>query len=356
MTRRDTDRAPSDSWSALARKVAFLRRPEGYPEPTSRVDAVETHMSWVFLTEHTVYKLKKPARRALVDLITLESRRRNCEAEVLWNRRLAPDVYLGVVPLGLDEEGHLLLGEGTRVVDWLVKMRRLPADRMLDRIMASGTLGRADVERVGETLAKFYREAIRVEIEPAEYRRRFADDIREIGRDLEELSPIPASRTETVSGALFDFLRRRSRLVDERVAAGRIVEGHGDLRPEHVCLLAEPVVIDCAEFSHDLRTVDPADELSFLAIECELAAGPAFIERILFETYTHATGDAPLPALVSFYKTYRAFVRAKLAIWHLRDAQVKDTRKWIERTERYVSLAERLVQESAESPSRTAPP
>jgi uncharacterized protein len=313
-------------------------------------------MSWVFLTDDAVYKLKKPARLALVNLVTLESRCRNCEEEVLWNRRLAPDVYLGVVPLGLDEEGHLRLGLGARLVDWLVKMRRLPADRMLDRAMASGELGREDVERVAETLARFYRRACAVEIEAEEYRRRLVDDVRDIGRELAELSPISESRIQSVSRALMRFLRQRANLFDERVRQGKIVEGHGDLRPEHVCLLAEPVIIDCVEFSHELRTVDPADELSFLAIECELAGGPPYIEQILFESYARATGDVPSRPLVGFYKAYRAFVRAKLAIWHLRDAQVKDTAKWIERTERYVSLAERLVRESLESPPRAVPP
>lgn len=356
MRRRDSDRARWDSWSALAQKVAFLRRAESYPDPTTRVEAIETHMSWVFLTDDSVYKLKKPARLALLNLVTLESRRRNCAAEVSWNRRLAPGVYLGVVPLGVNEKGSFVLGAGADVVDWLVKMRRLPAERMLDRAIATGALERVDVERVAETLAAFYQRAPSVGIGADEYRRRLLGDVRDVVRELVELSPICESRVQSVSRALAGFLRRDEGLLDERVRRGSIVEGHGDLRPEHVCLLASPVVIDCVEFSEELRTVDPADELSFLVIECELLGGRPFIEEILFDTYARATGDVPGRPLVWFYKTYRAFLRAKLTIWHLRDPNVKDPRKWIERAERYVSLAERLVSEWPEPPVRGEEP
>jgi aminoglycoside phosphotransferase family enzyme len=332
-----------DSLPALERKVAFLEKPESYPEPTTRVEVIETHMSWVFLTDETVYKLKKPARLALVDLVSLESRRRNSEAEVRWNRRLAPEVYLGVVPLALDADGRLVLGGAGTVVDWLVKMRRLPAPKMLDREISTGEVTPRDVRRLAERLADFYRAAPRIEIGADSYLRRFRDDVRDVEDELRQLSTIPSRRVKRISNGLWSFLDRWARLLEERVEQGRIVEGHGDLRPEHVCLLERPVVIDCVEFSRELRTVDPLDELGFLAIECKLMGGPAFIEEILFETYRRATDDRPSGELVGFYELYRSFLRAKTTIWHLRDETVRDREKWIERTERYVTLAERLL-------------
>ncbi len=344
MTRDDREARPS-----LAEKVSFLERPESYLEPTTRVDAIETHMSWVFLTDEYAYKLKKPVRFKLLNLATLEDRRRNCDAEVTWNLRLAPDVYLGVVPLGVDETGRLVLGTGTRVVDWIVKMRRLPADRMLDRVIASGRVEPADVRRVAETLAAFYLRAPRADVEFGTYRGRFLDEIGEIEGELRELSPIPGNRIDGVSAALRDFLEHRRDLIDARVREGRVVEAHGDLRPEHVCLLPQPRIIDCLEFAAELRILDPADELGFLSVECEVASGPPFIERILFETYSEITGDRPPRPVVSFYKTFRAFLRAKITIWHLRDPEVKDISKWVGRTERYLEAAERLLQSGCSS-------
>jgi aminoglycoside phosphotransferase family enzyme len=332
------DRRPS-----LADKVAFLERPGSFPEPTTRVEAIETHMSWVFLTDEYAYKLKKPVRFKLLNLATLEDRRRNCETEVTWNRRLAPGVYLGVVPLGLDENGRLALGSEREVVDWLVKMRRLPAESMLDRLIAAGKLERSELRRVAETLARFYQAAPRASLGEEDYRLRFVREVEEIVRELEELSPIPGARIHAVAAALLRFARDRADVLRSRVREGRVVEAHGDLRPEHVCVLREPVVIDCLEFDPELRLLDPADELSFLVMECELAGGPAFIEDELFAAYRARTSDRPPPSLVRFYETFRAFLRAKITIWHLKDRDVKDAEKWISKTSRYVEAAERLA-------------
>jgi len=126
-----------------------------------------------------------------------------------------------------------------------------------------------------------------------DYRLRFVREVEEIGRDLAEISPIPKSRIDAISIELLGFARLRADLLDARVRDGRIVEAHGDLRPEHVCLLSEPVIIDCLEFDPELRLLDPADELSFLTVECELAGGPPFIEQVLFETYSELTSDWP---------------------------------------------------------------
>lgn len=346
------DLTRDDFRPSLGDKVSFLRRRESFPEATSGVESIETHMSWVFLTDEYAYKLKKPVRFKLLNLATLDDRRRNCETEVAWNRRLAPDVYLGVVPIGLDENGRLSLGSGTRVVDWLVKMRRLPADRMLDRLIASGKVEPADLRRAAETLAAFYRSAPRARLGEEEYLVRFVRDVEEIGRELEDLSPIlkgPKGRIDAVSAGLLGFTHRRADLLSARVREGRIVEAHGDLRPEHLCLLREPVVIDCLEFAPELRLLDPADELSFLTVECELAGGPPFIEEILFTTYSLRTSDRPPPPLVGFYKAFRAFLRAKISIWHLKDPEVKDSSKWVSKTERYLSWTERLILKWRES-------
>jgi aminoglycoside phosphotransferase family enzyme len=127
-------------------------------------------------------------------------------------------------------------------------------------------------------------------------------------------------------------------MFDERLE--RIVEGHGDLRPEHVCLAAEPVFIDCLEFNRDLRIVDPADELAFLAMECE-ALGAGDIGKFVFDTYESITGDAVQNALIRFYQAQRALLRAKLAAWHLEDGVTNSARtKWLGRAQEYLRLAE----------------
>jgi len=324
----------------LAEKVAFLRRPEAYAGAPSRVEAIETHMSWVFLTGDLAYKLKKPVRYRYFDFRGLAGRRRNCEAEVRLNRRLAPSVYLGIVPLVVDADGKLRLeGEGG-IVDWLVRMRRLPSERMLDRAIRDGTVQPAQLERVAVLLADFFRTADRVAIHPRTFRRRIADGIAESAAELLDTAfDLPAARVVRVRDTLDRTLALEAALFDRRVAAGRVVEGHGDLRPEHVCLGPDPTVIDCLEFRRELRILDWADELAFLAMECERLGSPATGATILDACCRHL-GDAPPPSLIRFYKAQRAFLRARLAILHLRDHEVRNVRIWRPRALEYLSLAE----------------
>ena len=131
----------------LSEKVAFLRRPEAYASRPPSVELKETHMSWLFLTDRYVWKLKKPVRYDYLDFSTVEARKADCELEVKLNRRLAPDVYLGVVSLVSDPHGRMQLGGEGQVVDWLVMMRRLPVDRMLDAAIYAHTVSREDVRR-----------------------------------------------------------------------------------------------------------------------------------------------------------------------------------------------------------------
>jgi aminoglycoside phosphotransferase family enzyme len=159
-----------------AEKVRFLASLEAYPGATGPVGVEETHMSWVFLVDERVYKLKKPVRYPFLDLSTLEARQANCRSEDRLNRRLAPDVYLGVVSLTAGVNDRLTIAGKGEIVDWLVKMRRLPADRMLDRAITTGTAARQEVNAVARRLFQFYLDAEPATIGGAEYVRQFAHE------------------------------------------------------------------------------------------------------------------------------------------------------------------------------------
>jgi len=338
----DTSRSQNGSpQPELAAKLDFLGRPQAYPEATSRVDAVETHMSWVFLTDTHAYKLKKPVRYPYLDFSTAEARRLDCEEEVRLNRRLATDVYLGVMPLVRDAEGRLSLGGAGETVDWLVRMRRLPAERMLDHLLRSGSVEQTEIVQLARRLTRFYAAAAAEAIAPTAYRQglagRIEDNLHELASPEFGLDPDPMQRLAHLQSS---FLQSHAEWFDARVRQGRIVEGHGDLRPEHVCLLAEPVVIDCLEFKREFRILDPADELGYLALECERLQAP-HVGRWLLEAYREASGDAPPGALVHFYQSCRAVLRAKLALWHLRDDGRHPPGKWVATAMDYLELAQR---------------
>jgi aminoglycoside phosphotransferase family enzyme len=326
----------------IAAKVAFLSCPESYPTPPPRVEVVETHMSWVFLTDRHAYKLKKPIHSDCLDFRTLDARRQNCEAEVRLNRRLAANVYEGLVPLRLDPQGQLQLAGTGETVDWLVKMRRLPAARMLDCVIVQGTVHATDVRKVGSLLARCYLQTPSVAMAPATYRRRLADNVQANRREL--MKPVYGLSTALVEAVLLAqlaFLEQEPTLFDRRVHAGWILEAHGDLRPEHICLEDEPVIIDCLEFNRELRILDTLSELAFLALECERLGAPAVGARIL-EVYRTATGDTPPARLLTFYKSYHAALRAKIAIWHLRDPEVRHPATWTDKAQQYLRLAAQL--------------
>lgn len=322
---------------ALAAKIAALREPRTYPERPARVAAVETHMSWVFLTERHAYKLKKPVRYEFLDFSTLAARRHNAEEELRLNRRLAPGVYLGLVPLTRERAGTLRLDGAGTAVEWLVCMRRLPQGRMLDRLIRTGRLEAADVRAVARRLAEFYREGPPIAMSGGEYRARFEQDIERNRREFlgAAAAPLPALVAAAHERQARRLAQEATRL--ERRAA-RLVEGHGDLRPEHICLESPPVVFDRLEFNRAFRIVDPADELSFLAMECE-RLGAAFVGEEFFRVYQEVTGDRVPPRLTGFYKSCRATLRARLALWHTRDLPPPQWPKWVTLTEEYLRLA-----------------
>lgn len=330
----------------LEDKVAFLKRPESYAECPGAVEALETHLAWVFLTDNFAYKLKKPVRYPYVDFRTLAARRRDAEEEVRLNRRLARGVYLGVVALSIDPAGRLALeGEGVPV-EWLVKMRRLPRERMLDFTIASRTVDESALDGVVALLATFYGTAKRVVLAPGAFRRRFEQEIEANARaTADPRYGLPSAVITATAAAQRRFLLRRGELLEARAAAGRIVEGHGDLRPEHICLGPPPAIIDCVEFNRDFRLLDPADELAYLGMECERLGAEALGPKLLAR-YGILTGDQPPAALVGFYKSFRALLRAKLAAWHLDDRTVPYPSQWFNRAQAYLALAERYARQA----------
>jgi aminoglycoside phosphotransferase family enzyme len=325
----------------VSRKVAFLASPRAYGDRTMRVETVETHFSWVFLTDRHVFKLKKPLRGDSVDFTTVEARRRNAEAEARLNRRLAPDVYLGVVPLILVNGHGLRIGGKGTPVDWLVKMVRLPAERMLDRRLARNDWHYADIHTLAGFLAKFFATAQPVPIQPMAYLDRFRAECRASRPAFRSSASAPLQHAvDCVVRLVEAFIERHNDLLLKRLEDRRIVEGHGDLRPEHICLGPTPRIIDCLEFRRGLRCLDPVDELAFLAMECERLSAYG-IGRVLFRLYCQRTGDCPAPALIAFYKAISALIRARIAILHLQETPVRDPAKWPKRAAEYLEIARR---------------
>lgn len=323
---------------ALAAKVEFLKNPASYAGVPATVEVRETHMSWVFLAGPHVYKLKKPVRFPYLDFSTLARREQACRAELRLNRRLAPDIYLDVVPLTESAGGLAIGGEGTPV-DWLVKMKRLDERNMLDARIADGRLSLPQLDELTEVLARFYRTAAPVNLSPAAHLIDFARNIAFNKRVL--LDPrfnLPAGLIRRVDAAQRRFLARRGEAIARRMRHRRIVEGHGDLRPEHVCLDHQVRIIDGIEFNPRLRMVDPFDEIAYLALECE-RLGAQWAGDYLQRKMKRLLRDGPADELFTFYRCHRAALRARLAIAHLAEDNPRTPEKWKPVALRYLDLA-----------------
>jgi len=333
----DTILANSKAEPTLAEKVEFLSRPQTY-HSSGEVVRRETHMSWVFLVGDLVYKLKKPVRFPYLDFSTLARREAACRAEIRLNRRLAPDVYLDVKPLTVSAQGLSIGGTGI-TVDWLVMMRRLDERGMLDRAIAADRVETWQLDRLVATLAQFYRRAVPVFLSPAvllaDWARSLAYNRRVL---LDPRLGVAAGLVQWLDQAQRRFLARRAGLLAARVRGRRIVDGHGDLRPEHISL-GDPVrIIDCLEFNPRLRAVDPYDEIAFFSLECE-RLGAAWIGDYVGRRMAQSLRDHPPHELFVFYRCHRATLRARLAIAHLLEPNTRTPEKWPRLARIYLRLA-----------------
>ena len=322
----------------LAELIAALSEPAAYPFAVDAVDVRQTHISAVFLAGDVVYKLKKPVNLGFLDFSTLDKRRHFCAEEVRLNRRLAPAVYLSVVPLVLGADGHIRVeGEG-EVTEWAVKMQRLPDGASLLSRLERDELAPELLAALAERLASFHRgaeggphvaESGRFAVVAHNARENFAQSEAQVG--------------VTVSRAVFDRVRsltdaalaKLRPLIEARAARGVPRDTHGDLHLDHVYYFPERpppddlIAIDCIEFSERFRHADPIADAAFLAMDLAFR-GRRDLADVFVTRYLHSSRDEEGEPLFPFYIAYRAAVRAKVG-------GIKSTEHEIPETERAVA-------------------
>lgn len=299
------------------RLIEAMKRLDFYPDHPATVEFRQTHISCVFLAGDYVYKVKKPVHLDFLDAYTLGARYRLCREEVRLNRRFAPSVYLGVVPI-IEEGSRYFLGGyddvyHTNAREFAVKMRRLPDDLMLDRLVRGNAVTPEAIRKIATRLASIHRNA------PTSRAWRYGSRVAVERAVLLNLEECRSYIGQTISAAAFDsvgvylsgFIAAHRDQLDRRVHQGRVREGHGDLRCEHVCLNENIDIFDCVEFDEKLRYGDVASDLAFLAMDLD-AHGVPHLSDDLVRAYSEQTGDPEIATLINFYKCQRACVRGKV--------------------------------------------
>ena len=331
--------------------VQALLRPGAYPKEalSARVELVETHVSYLFLTGSYVYKVKKPVDYGFLDFTSLEQRRHFCHQEVLLNRRLSPEVYLGVVEVRRDGDSYAVEGPG-ETVEYAVQMRQLPRAQAMSELLRTRSLKTAQLRQVAERVHSFHQAA---ETGPHITALGGLETVR--NNVLENFAQTERYISQTVSRRDFRrtlaysqaFLAERENVFAQRAEAGRIRDGHGDLHSAQIFLDSDVAIIDCIEFNERFRYGDVASDLAFLAMDLDYYKRDD-MSRALVDAYIEASGDRELEEVLDFYKCYRAWVRGKVTSFRLDDPSLSPQakRSLADEARRYFRLASRYARPS----------
>ena len=328
---------------ATQRLLDFLSEKDSYPHQPQQVAMKQTHASWVFIAPPFVYKAKKPVSLGFLDFSTLELRHEDCKREVVLNRRLAEDIYLGIEPIG-EHAGRLHFGGNGEVVEWVVKMREMDPRYFLRELMRTEEVGSREIDRIVERLQRFYATQPPLPVEEVrtanEHLRQCTEDnftaaAQFVGRSLSQQA------LDGIAHYTREFFNKESALLDSRLDEGWIRDCHGDLHLDHIHLSPEAVrIYDCIEFNTDFRCIDVACDIAFLAMDLDFNGRPD-LARYLVERFAVLLEDHGIRALMNFYKCYRACVRGKVESMHANAETVAESEKErsLQQARRYFQLA-----------------
>ncbi|MDI7259980.1 MAG: hypothetical protein QME90_08680 [Thermodesulfobacteriota bacterium] len=324
-----------------------LLNPNIYSDHPRTVGFSETHISLLFFTGNHVYKLKKPVDFGFLDFTSLEKRRYFCEQEVKLNRRLSPDIYLGVVKITHDQNRILLDGEG-EAVEYAVKMKQIPEELLMDQLLKRGKVTPEMIEKISEKLALFYsiaetNETIKSFAKPE----RVKQDTDENFEQTEKYIDVAVSKDvyDVMKKRTNNFFWEKNEVFDQRIASDRIRDCHGDLRLEHIFWGKEISIFDCIEFNERFRYTDVAADIAFLAMDLDYH-GRSDLNKPLIRTYIEKSGDREILKVFDFYKCYRAYVRGKVESFRLDDPNIleKEKKEALLRAQKYFQLAHHYSQ------------
>jgi hypothetical protein len=302
-----------------------------FPDTCEHTECIETHISWVVLTDHFAFKIKRPVKFSFLDYSTIEKREELCHKELKLNRRLAPDIYEKVVKINHPDSSEKVFA---------VQMKKLDQEKKMDRELERDAVTPGQIEKLAGVLAEFHRGALIVHsnYNPKKQKNDFNDILEITSQVAGMIGDDWKHEIEKCCEASDQFLFEYETLLEERIEKGYIRDGHGDLNARNVFLYDEPVIFDCIEFNDALRRIDVLNDIAFLTVDLEFF-GTKDYSNLFFRKYVERYGmktSGDLTKLYNYYKCYRANIRTKVTVLNgvqnehgLNDAMINDIKRYI---------------------------
>ncbi|MGB5218584.1 MAG: AAA family ATPase [Smithella sp.] len=306
--------------------IDAMKNPDFYPHHPTAVEFIQTHISNVFIAGDFVYKIKKPLKFDFLDFTSLAKRKFFCEEELRLNKRLAPVTYLDVVAISRNLQGKITLQDGVEIIEYAVRMKKLPAEKMLKTLLTLNLVDEKIMDALAEKIALFHRQAATDEhidemgsIENIRHNNEenFSETINYINVTISEY------KYRFIKEYVDQFLIVNKDLFEKRILNHKIRDCHGDLHLDHICIHDEITIFDCIEFNERFRCGDVAEDVAFLTMDIDFNGYPQQAD-IFVKSYINYSGDIDLPAVLNFYRCYYAYVRGKVTSLRLAQEEMTE--------------------------------
>lgn len=321
--------------------VDALLKPDAYPEETSKIELIQTHISFVFITDHFVYKVKKAVNFGFLDFSTLEKRHFYCQKELELNKRLCPQIYLEVVSISQINKVKIK-GEG-EIIEYALKMKRLPQERIMTLLLKEGKVDKETIDGIAKVVSHFHAKAQTnpeisqfgsIKIVKTNWDENFSQTAKFVDQTISKVT------FQFIQTGINTFIAKNKALFEDRIATKRIRDCHGDLHSGNIFITDQICIFDAIEFNDRFRYSDVASDVAFLAMDLDFQQR-SDLSSYLLDCYLAYSADKQLMQLLDFYKCYRAYVRGKVISFKLDDNNIKQTEKTsaIKEAQAYFKLA-----------------
>jgi hypothetical protein len=322
-----------------------LLKPEAYPEKVKKVKVLQTHISWVFLTGKHAYKVKKPVNFGFVNFSTLNKRKFYSKQELKLNRRLAPELYLKVLPI-VKIDNEIKIGGKGKIVDWAVVMKELPQEMIMSVLLKNNKITKKTIKKIAKIIADFHKKnypKVKKKYKSIKIIKfNWNENFELVEKFIQKT--ISKSDFEFIKNKINEFFRKNKSLFQKRAKENKIKWCHGDLHSGNIFISNKIYIFDCIEFNERFSSQDVADEVAFLAMDLDFYKRKD-LSNYFIEKYLKYTEDKELLKLLDFYKCYLAFVRGKVNSLKTKDKNIKksERKKAIKEAKKYFKLALRYA-------------